>query len=101
MEENLNLAAKQISNTANTKIQNGDVILTYSCSLLVERLLTDAAAAAKSFKVVVADSRLHCRGSAMAERLVAAGIDTTYLLLSAVGQVLPAVSKVSCLLSQK
>jgi len=93
VEENLNLAARQISNTANTKIQNGDVILTYSCSLLVERLLVDAAAT-KSFKVVVTDGRVHFRGSEMAERLVAAGIDTTYILLSAVGQVLPAVTKV-------
>jgi len=93
IQENINLASTQISITGGRKIQNGDVILTYSDSVLVERLLVEAARE-KTFRVIVTDGRVHCRGRLLAERLCREGIDTTYILLTALTQVLPVVTKV-------
>ena len=73
---------------------SGDVILTYSYSKLVEKALLDAAEAGKKIKVIVADGRLHSLGRGLASKLVAAGVHTTYILITAVSQVLPSVSKV-------
>ena len=110
---NFTLHPKAISETANKKIRNGDncccccriynfelcllsgdVILTYSYSKLVEKALLDAAEAGKKIKVIVADGRLHSLGRGLASKLVAAGVHTTYILITAVSQVLPSVSKV-------
>merc|ERR1719282_1449768 len=83
---NFTLHPKAISETANKKIRNGDVILTYSYSKLVEKALLDAAEAGKKIKVIVADGRVQSLGRSLADNLVKAGIHTTYLLLTAVSQ---------------
>ena len=83
-----------ISQTANKKIRNGDVILTYSYSKLVERALLDAAEAGKKIKVIVADERVESLGRSLSSRLVGAGVHTTYILITAISQVLPSVTKV-------
>jgi len=91
---NFTLHPKAISETANKKIRNGDVILTYSYSKLVEKALLDAAEAGKKIKVIVADGRLQSLGRSLATKLVKAGLHTTYILITAVSQVLPSVTKV-------
>jgi len=91
--EHLDLAPKQISITASSKIKNGDVILTYSESLVVERILLEASKD-KKFQVVVADSRLYSKGKGMTKRLVQAGIDCTYISITALPQVLSSITKV-------
>jgi len=91
---NFTLHPKAISETANKKIRDGDVILTFSHSMLVEKVLLDAAAQGKKIKVIVADGRVQNLGRALCPRLVSAGIHSTYILLSAVPQVLPSVTKV-------
>ena len=48
------LHPKAISETANRKIRDGEVILTFSHSSLVERVLLDAAAAGKKVEVSAA-----------------------------------------------
>merc|ERR1711915_512262 len=83
-----------ISETANKKIRDGDVILTYSHSKLVEKVLLDAAAQGKKIKVVVADGRIQNLGRTLVPKLVNAGIHCTYILLSALTQILPSVTKV-------
>jgi len=92
-EENLTLAAQQISLTAGKMIQNDDVILTYSENELIQQILVDASKE-KKFKVIVVDGRVQLRGSQMAARLIEEGIETTYILVSAVTQVLNTVTKV-------
>ena len=72
----------------------GDVILTYSYSKLVEKALLDAAEAGKKIKVIVADERVESLGRNLASKLVSAGIHTTYILITAVSQLLPSVTKV-------
>lgn len=93
VQENIILAAQQISHTGGNKIQNGDVILTYSDSSLIEKLLVEAAVD-KKFKVIVSDGRVQLGGKRLAARLSEAGIDTTYIFLTAVSQVLSTVTKV-------
>merc|ERR1712013_563543 len=87
---NFTLHPKAISETANKKIRDGDIILTFSHSMLVEKVLLDAAAQGKKIKVIVADGRVQNLGPALGS----AGIHSTYILLSAVPQVLPSVTKV-------
>jgi len=91
---NFTLHPKAISETANKKIRDGDVILTYSHSKLVEKVLLDAAAQGKKIKVIVADGRVQNLGRTLCPGLVAAGIHSTYILLSALSQVLPSVTRV-------
>ena len=84
---NFTLHPKAISETANKKIRNGDVILTYSYSKLVEKVILDAVQSGKKIKVIVADGRVQNLGRNLANNLVKAGVHTTYILLTAVSQV--------------
>jgi len=94
IHENIELAAQQIAITAATKINDGDVILTYSNSSLIEKVLVDAAASGRKFKVIVADGRVRSEGRRLAVRLSAAGIQTTYILLTAAPAVIASITKV-------
>jgi translation initiation factor 2B subunit (eIF-2B alpha/beta/delta family) len=99
IEINFVLHPKAISETANKKIQDSDVILTFSHSKLVERVLLDAAKLGKSPRVILAEARspgLPAQATArgLAARLTAAGLHTTYLLLTALDLVLPEVTLV-------
>ena len=60
----------------------------------MERALLDAAEAGKKIKVIVADERVESLGRVLSRRLVSAGLHTTYILITAVSQVLPSVTKV-------
>ena len=60
----------------------------------MEKALLDAAEAGKKIKVIVADGRLQSLGRSLATKLVKAGLHTTYILITAVSQVLPSVTKV-------
>lgn len=88
-----------ISETANRKIRDGDVILTFSHSRLVEKILVDAAAQGKRVRVIVAESRapglpMQATARELAVTLTQAGVHTTYLLLTALDLVLPEVTLV-------
>jgi len=96
---NFVLHPKAISETANKKIKEGDVILTFSHSKLVEKVLLDAAQAGKQFRVVVSEARVPALPSqsgakGLAARLVRAGVHTTYLLVTALEQVMDTVTSV-------
>ena len=84
---NFTLHPKAISETANKKIRNGDVILTFSHSKLVERVLLDAVVSGKKIKVIVSDGRPQQLGRRLTDRLVQADVHTTYILSTAVSQV--------------
>lgn len=96
---NFVLHPKAISETANKKIKEGDVILTFSHSKLVEKVLLDAAQAGKQFRVVVSEARVPALPSqsgarGLAARLVKAGVHTTYVLVTALEQVMDTVTSV-------
>lgn len=96
---NFVLHPKAISETANKKIKNGDTILTFSHSKLVEKVLLDAASSGTKFKVVVTEARVpelpaQSGARALARLLVSAGVHTTYILLTGLEQVIESVTSV-------
>ncbi|XP_043265470.1 translation initiation factor eIF-2B subunit delta isoform X2 [Colletes gigas] len=92
--EQIELADKAISITIQTKISNGDVILTYGYSSLIHKILLDAHIAEKQFRVVVVDGRPCLEGKEQLRRLTKHGIECSYILINALSYVMPEVSKV-------
>ncbi|XP_076240716.1 eukaryotic translation initiation factor 2B subunit delta isoform X3 [Calliopsis andreniformis] len=92
--EQIELADKAISITIQTKISNGDVILTYSYSSLIHKILLDAHIAGKQFRVIVVDGRPWLEGQEQLRRLAKHGIECSYILINALSYVMPEVSKV-------
>ncbi|XP_062857407.1 translation initiation factor eIF-2B subunit delta isoform X2 [Trichomycterus rosablanca] len=93
--EKIALAAQAISKYASEKISDGDVILVYGCSSLVNHILCEAfEKLQRKFRVIVVDSRPRLEGRETLRRLVKRGIRCTYVLISALSYILPEVSKV-------
>lgn len=94
INEKIILAAKAIAKYAIEKISDGDVILVYGCSSLVNHILCEAFEKNRKFRVIVVDSRPRLEGREALRRLVQKGISCTYVLISTVSYILPEVSKV-------
>ncbi|XP_028253585.1 translation initiation factor eIF2B subunit delta isoform X2 [Parambassis ranga] len=94
INEKIILAAKAIAKSSIEKISDGDVILVYGCSSLVNHILCEAFEKNRKFRVIVVDSRPRLEGREALRRLVQRGISCTYVLISAVSYILPEVSKV-------
>ncbi|KAG7242969.1 hypothetical protein INR49_017660 [Caranx melampygus] len=94
INEKIVLAAKAIAKYSIEKISDGDVILVYGCSSLVNHILCEAFEKGRKFCVIVVDSRPRLEGREALRRLVQKGISCTYVLISAVSYILPEVSKV-------
>ncbi|XP_060908141.1 translation initiation factor eIF-2B subunit delta isoform X1 [Labrus mixtus] len=94
INEKIVLAAKAIAKYSIEKISDGDVILVYGCSSLVNHILCEAFEKDRKFRVIVVDSRPRLEGREALRRLVQRGISCTYVLISAVSYILPEVSKV-------
>ncbi|XP_067337630.1 translation initiation factor eIF-2B subunit delta isoform X1 [Channa argus] len=94
IDEKIILAAKAIAKYSIEKISDGDVILVYGCSSLVNHILCKALEKSRKFRVIVVDSRPRLEGREALRRLVQRGISCTYVLISAVSYILPEVSKV-------
>lgn len=92
--EQIELADKAISLTIQTKISNGNVILTYGYSSLIHKILLDAHTAGKKFRVVVVDGRPWLEGREQLRRLAKHGIECSYILINALSFIMPEVSKV-------
>ncbi|POY76792.1 hypothetical protein BMF94_0042 [Rhodotorula taiwanensis] len=86
------LAGRVIEQHAIEKIKDGDVILTYARSSVVEGVLLEAKRQGKEFSVVVVDSRPLYEGKHLLHSLRLAAIPTTYVLLPSLSLVLPRVS---------
>lgn len=87
-------ADRQLIKLAMSKVENGDVILTYAASYCVQASLEAAAAAGKKFKVVVMDCRPEYEGRITLQKLLAAGIPCTYVHLNAASYIIKEVTKV-------
>lgn len=94
ISERIIIADQVIQETAGTKIKDGDVILTYARSSVVEQVLVGAWDDGKQFSVVVVDSRPMLEGKKLLSVLSAMGIPCTYLLLPSIGSVITEVSTV-------
>ncbi|BGO97040.1 Translation initiation factor eIF-2B subunit delta [Rhodotorula toruloides] len=86
------LASRVIEQHAIEKINDGDVILTYARSSVVEGVLLEAKRQGKEFSVVVVDSRPLYEGKHLLHSLRLASIPTTYVLLPSLSLVLPRIS---------
>ncbi|GAA5852745.1 hypothetical protein JCM8547_002613 [Rhodosporidiobolus lusitaniae] len=86
------LADRVIEQHAIDKINDGDVILTYARSSVVEGVLLEAKRAGKEFSVVVVDSRPLYEGKNLLHSLRASSIPTTYVLLPSLSLILPRVT---------
>ncbi|KAF7721242.1 hypothetical protein EC973_005005 [Apophysomyces ossiformis] len=94
IRERITMADQLIVQNGLQKIHDGDVILTYGKSSVVESLLLETKAKGIEFSVIVVDSRPLFEGKHLLKRLVAAGIDCSYHLLSSVYVALKSVTKV-------
>ncbi|XP_043917429.1 translation initiation factor eIF-2B subunit delta isoform X2 [Protopterus annectens] len=94
IQEKIYLAAKAICKFAIEKISDGDVILIYGYSSLVNDILCDAHEKGRTFRVIVVDSRPRQEGREALRRMVRKGIHCTYVIITAISYMLPEVSKV-------
>jgi translation initiation factor eIF-2B subunit delta len=93
IREKITLADKLIADAASAKITNGDVILTYAKSSVVEKTLLMAHGQGKKFKVIVVDSRPLFEGKNLARSLVEVGVEVQYCLISGLASVVRHVTK--------
>ena len=91
---NVVLAGEEIANSGKELIAEGDVILTFARSSVVEKVLLRAHEAGKSFEVVVVGARPHKEGLELLKRLTDAKIRCRYGQLSSVSYMLQEVNKV-------
>ncbi|KAF9595313.1 hypothetical protein IFM89_038465 [Coptis chinensis] len=94
INEKIITADKVIVEHAVTKISDGDVLLTYGSSAVVEMLLLYAHKLGKQFCVVVVDSRPKLEGQALLRRLLANGLDCTYTHINAISYIMHEVTRV-------
>ncbi|XP_055857004.1 translation initiation factor eIF-2B subunit delta [Episyrphus balteatus] len=94
IENQIGKAAEAISSSVQDKISNGDVILTFGCSSLINFIFEEAHRRKVDFRVIVVDSRPFLEGQELLRRLTASEIPCTYVLINAVGFVMPEVTKI-------
>ncbi|XP_037822488.1 translation initiation factor eIF-2B subunit delta [Lucilia sericata] len=94
IENQIFKAAQAINSMMQKKINNGDVILTFGCSSLINYICEEAQARKVDFRVIVVDSRPFCEGQELLRRLTANEIPCSYVLINAVSFVMPEVTKV-------
>eukprot|EP01132_Coremiostelium_polycephalum_P007678 gene7678-9446_t len=92
--ERIGLAHKVITKYGVSKISDGDVILTYASSHVVELIIQQALLEGKRFRLIIVDSRPKHEGRELLHRLVLHGIKCTYILLNAVSYIMKEVTKV-------
>ncbi|ALC41705.1 eIF2B-delta, partial [Drosophila busckii] len=94
IENQIGKAAQAISSFLQEKITDGDVLLTFACSSLIQFICEEAKRRQVNFRVIVVDSRPFCEGQEMLRRLHEHGIPCSYVLINAVSYVMPEATKV-------
>ncbi|ESZ96534.1 hypothetical protein SBOR_3036 [Sclerotinia borealis F-4128] len=94
MRERITFADKVIADTTAEKIRDGDVIMTYAKSSLVQKALVRAHEMGKKFRVIVVDSRPLREGKHLASALVTLGIEVKYCLIHGLSHNIQDVTKV-------
>ena len=82
IRERVTYADQIIAQNAAEKIKDGDVILTYAKSSIVQRALVTAHEEGKRFRVIVVDSRPLHEGKHLATALAGVGMDVKYCLIN-------------------
>ncbi|XP_023767058.1 uncharacterized protein LOC111915648 isoform X2 [Lactuca sativa] len=94
INEKIVLADKVIVGHAVTKIRDGDVLLTYGSSSLIEMVLLHAHELRRQFRVVIVDSRPNLEGRVLLRKLVEKGLSCTYTHINAVSYIMHEVTRV-------
>lgn len=94
IRERVTVAGLVIAASAAEKIQNGDVILTYAKSSIVQQTFVHAVKQGKKFRVIVADSRPLFEGKNLARALTDLGLEVQYTLTHGLSHVIKSVTKV-------
>ncbi|KAJ8871323.1 hypothetical protein PR048_027640 [Dryococelus australis] len=94
MWEQVELADRAISGTVKQKIVNGDVVVVYGCSSIVQRIIEDAHREGTNFRVVVIDGWPWKEGKEMLRRIVSAGVKCSYMLVTAASFAMMEATKV-------
>ncbi|CAL3966655.1 unnamed protein product [Diplocarpon coronariae] len=94
IKERIQLAHEVISLQASEKIKDGDIIMTYAKSSIVQESLVQAHQAGKKFRVIVVDSRPLHEGRHLAAALVELGMDIKYCLINGLSHNIQDVTKV-------
>lgn len=94
IRERITVADQVISSSAAEKISDGDVILTYAKSSIVQQTLVEAFRQGKKFRVVIIDSRPLFEGKNLARSLAAIGLKVQYALTTAISHAIKDVTKV-------
>lgn len=92
--EKITVADQVIARRAIEKIRDGDVILTYAKSSIVQQTLVEAYRQGKQFRVIVVDSRPLFEGKNLARTLSSLGLEVQYSLTHGLSHVIKAATKV-------
>ena len=94
IREKITVADQVIARRAIEKIRNGDVIMTYAKSSIVQQTLVEAYRQGKQFRVIVVDSRPLFEGKNLACALSDLGLEVQYSLTHGLSHVIKGVTKV-------
>ncbi|KAI9743166.1 MAG: hypothetical protein M1818_003461 [Claussenomyces sp. TS43310] len=95
VRDRVTLADKVIAKSASQQcIKDGDVILTFAKSSIVEQTLIRAHSEGRRFKVIVVDSRPLFEGKSLVRALVRLGMDTKYCLMNGLSHCIRDATKV-------
>ncbi|KAF8446515.1 initiation factor 2 subunit family-domain-containing protein [Terfezia claveryi] len=94
IREKITIADHAIVATAVEKIVDGDVIVTFAKSNIVQMVLAEAHRKKIKFRVVVVDSRPLMEGAQLCQALSEFGIDCTYTLIHALSYAIRDATKV-------
>ena len=89
IREKIVVADEVIASSAAERIRDGDVILTYAKSSIVEKTLLTARSKGKKFKVIVVDSRPLFEGKNLVKTLPGSGIQVEYSMITGLSHVAP------------
>ena len=94
VREKVTVADQVIANKANDKIEDGDIIMTFAKSSIVEQTLVEAFRRGKKFRVIVVDSRPLLEGKNLARALADLGLEVQYSLTHGISHVIRHATKV-------
>jgi translation initiation factor eIF-2B subunit delta len=94
IRERVTAADRLIRDLAATKIQAGDVVLTYAASSIVEQTILHAHKSGIPFTVIVVDSKPLFEGKQLARKLANAGIAVRYYLITGASHAIKDATKV-------
>ena len=94
IRERITLAHQVIVQAAVERIADGDVVMTYATSYVIQQVLLTAKQQGKDFTVVVVDSRPKHEGRRLLQALSGAGVTCHYCLVSSLSSIIQSVTLV-------